>query len=345
MSKVLIMSFTNKGVELSNLISKSIETEYDVREYAFHKYIGESNSIPFTSGKDTMRTAFVEKYDYVIFIGAVAMAVRMLDGLMQGKDKDPAVIVVDVMANFAISVLSGHIGGGNEFTKYIADIVGATPVITTATDVSGHFAPDVFAKKNNLKLLSLSKAKEVAAAILNGETVKAYVEPGVKTDKLPDEIEIVEDESELDDKELSVRILKETPFDKANALYLIKRDIIIGVGCRKNIESEVFEREISDRLKDNKIDINRVLKIHSIDIKQDEKAINDFCEKYDIESEFFSESSLNRIEGEFTKSEFVRSVTGVDNVCERSAIAKGDELFVKKTAKNGVTMALARRKM
>ena len=78
MSKVLIMSFTNKGVELSNLISKSIETEYDVREYAFHKYIGESNSISFTSGKDTMRTAFVEKYDYVIFIGAVAMAVRMV---------------------------------------------------------------------------------------------------------------------------------------------------------------------------------------------------------------------------------------------------------------------------
>ena len=80
----------------------------------------------------------------------------------------PAVIVIDEQGKFCISLLSGHMGGANEWTARFAEVLGAEPVITTATDLNHKFAVDVFAKKNNLLITDRALAKEVSAAVVRG---------------------------------------------------------------------------------------------------------------------------------------------------------------------------------
>ncbi len=107
----------------------------------------------------------------IIFIGACGIAVRTIAPFLKSKTTDPAVLVIDEAGRFVISLLSGHIGGANEFALKIAEKIGAVPVITTASDVSGTLAVDVFAKKNGLTIGSMQDAKEIAAALLRKECV------------------------------------------------------------------------------------------------------------------------------------------------------------------------------
>ena len=105
--------------------------------------------------------------DLLIFIGSTGIAVRSIAPYVQSKKTDPAVIVVDEQGRHAISLLSGHIGGANELTLLVAELTGAEPVITTATDLHGKFAVDAFAARRNLYMDSMPAAKEIAAALVD----------------------------------------------------------------------------------------------------------------------------------------------------------------------------------
>ena len=112
-----------------------------------------------------------EDCDAIVFIGACGIAVRSIAPFVKSKKIDPAVVVVDEQGQFAISLLSGHIGGANELTEEIAEILRAQSVITTATDLNDKFAVDVFAKKNGCFISDMELAKEISAALLAGKEV------------------------------------------------------------------------------------------------------------------------------------------------------------------------------
>ena len=83
-------------------------------------------------------------------------------------------------------------------------------------------------------------------------------------------------------------------------------------------------------------------KVCSIDLKRDEPGLRAFCAAHGFAFETFSAAQLAAVEGRFSSSGFVQSVTGVDNVCERSAVlGSGGTLYCKKQAGGGVTMAAA----
>ena len=88
--------------------------------------------------------------------------------LSSDKMKDPAVVVMDEKGTFAIPILSGHVGGANELALLLAEEMGSLPVLTTATDVQGKFAVDMFAKKQSLLFSNRVLAKKISAAILRG---------------------------------------------------------------------------------------------------------------------------------------------------------------------------------
>ena len=114
--------------------------------------------------------------DAIIFVGATGIAVRAIAPFISGKSVDPAVLVIDEAGRYVISLLSGHLGGANALARTAASLIGAEPVITTATDAEGAFAVDTFAKENGFLLTDLRKAKEVSAKVLRGEKLRIYAD-------------------------------------------------------------------------------------------------------------------------------------------------------------------------
>lgn len=110
--------------------------------------------------------------DAIVFFAAAGIAVRSIAPYIVHKSSDPAVLVVDEAGCFCISLLSGHMGGGNELASRIAELLAAVPVITTATDREGKFAVDDFARKNHMVIRDWNRAKEIAVRILHGETIE-----------------------------------------------------------------------------------------------------------------------------------------------------------------------------
>ena len=171
--KISMICYTLTGQQTGEKLKKGLEKEGNIVSlFTKSKYI--PDSIKGSCGKWTGEQ--FETADSIIFIGAAGIAVRSIAPFIQSKKKDPAVLVVDELGKFVISLLSGHLGGANELACLAADILQAIPVVTTATDLEGKFAVDVFAKKNNCHIFRMKEAKEVSAALLAGEKVGFYSE-------------------------------------------------------------------------------------------------------------------------------------------------------------------------
>jgi len=249
----------------------------------------------------------------LIFVGAAGIAVRAVAPYIRSKAADPAVVVVDEGGQFAVPILSGHLGGANDLARKIAALCGATPVITTATDVNGVFAVDEWARRQNCAVLNPERIKTVSGALLAGGQV-----------------------------EISTRWLVAGTPPEGVALRLVPRIVTLGVGCRRGTPLEALETAFSALLGREKIHEKAICQVCSIDLKRDEPGLLAFCEKHGLPFVTFSAGELAAAEGDFPASEFVRKITGVDNVCQRSAVlGSGGRLIGTRYAGGGVTMALA----
>jgi cobalt-precorrin 5A hydrolase len=276
------------------------------------------------------------RYDALVFVCACGIAVRSVAPHIQSKVSDPAVIVIDEGGSFVIPVLSGHIGGANTLALRLGELLGAQAVITTATDIGGHFSPDSFAVANGLIMTDMEASKAAAAAVLSGEKI------GLVSDyeyiNLPDDISV--------DKECRVGLYIGSkdikPFSVT--LRLLPKNIVLGIGCKRGTECEAIESAVVSALKKADIPMERVTAAATADIKANEQGLLGFCKKYGLKLHTYSAQELMEVKGSFTVSDFVRAVTGADNICERSAVkCSGGKLILRKTAANGVTVAAAEK--
>ena len=332
--KVKAIAFSTQGCRTLQRLEGFFD---DIELYS--KTRADSLGIPTVDNVDDwVREAF-KTCDALIFIGALGICVRHIAPYLKSKDRDPAVIDIDEIARFTIPVSSGHIGGGNELALKIADYLDSTPVITTATDLHGLFAVDVFATKNRLSIQRLYLAKEASSRILHDEYI-GFVSRNGYDGKLPKGL------TESSKGEFGICISTESedkPF--GSTLLLVPQDISVGIGCRKDTDPKKLSDFVKETLWKEGIYKLRVGSISSIDIKYDERAIHELGYEYNIKPHFYSADELMSLEGEFSKSEFVRSVTSVDCVCERSAAYGGGKIILKKTARDGMTIALAKKEI
>jgi cobalt-precorrin 5A hydrolase len=269
----------------------------------------------------------------LVFIGAAGIAVRALAQHIRSKTTDPAVIVLDEYGRFAIPLLSGHIGGANALAKSIAALLGALPIITTATDGGGLFAIDSWAVRQGLRIINPERIKRVSALLLAGEAV-AFRSLFPIEGPLPDGF--AEDLRKYD---VSITIKTK---GKIDALRLVPRVLTLGVGCRRGVSSAELERAFHMLLKKASFHKEAVAQVCSIDLKADEPGLVEFCRSNGLPFKTYSAAQLNALKGRYTVSEFVRQTTGVDNICERSAVlGSGGTLLTKKDAGCGITMAFA----
>lgn len=332
--KVGIIAFTTNGCRTASAIAQAFPKD-EVELFA--KSTSDELGLKHvdTSMREWTGNAFAI-YDAIVFVGAVGIAVREIAPFVKSKDVDPAVISVDEKGKFSIPLLSGHIGGANGLAVMIAGSIGALPIVTTATDINGKIAIDSFAVNNNLTITSLHAAKDVAARILAGDPVGLVCEVTIKGEAPP----------ELrgpSDSPTGVYIGKEDKSPFENTLRLVPRDLVLGIGCRRDTPQADIEYMVSKAMETAGVSMDRVRAAASIDLKKDEKGLLAFAADHRIPITFYTSEELNALEGDFSKSKFVQSVTAVDCVCERSAIktSVNGRLILRKFAGNGVTVAIA----
>ena len=269
----------------------------------------------------------------LVFVGAAGIAVRAIAPHVKDKFSDPAVVSVDEAGRFAVPLLSGHVGGANALAERVAALTGGQAAVSTATDVNGLFAVDVWAKEQGLAVTDRALARAVSAALLEGEAVGFRSDDGA-----PCPAGLTEGPAEL-----GVWVTCRSgagPFPRT--LRLAPKRLILGIGCRRGTAVEAIEAAAAEALAG--YEPLAVAAVATIDLKQDEPGLLAFCTARDLPLLAFSAGELAAAEGEFTPSDFVKRVTGVDNVCERAAAAAGGRIVVPKLAKNGVTAAVAEKR-
>lgn len=280
--------------------------------------------------------------EYLIFIGACGIAVRSIAPYVADKKTDPGVLVIDECGNYVISLLSGHLGGANALAVLAAELLGAAPVLTTATDLHHRFAVDVFAKRNRCAIRNMTAAKEVSAALLAGENVGFYSEFPFDGELPMGFLPVSGEEAEMPEIGIAVTIHEDCkPF--ASTVQVIPPAAVLGMGCKKGREAEAVLAAAENCLEGLGIAREAVSLLTSIDLKKEEPGFLALSKEWGIPFATYTGEELAGAKGSFTPSAFVKSVTGTDNVCERSAVLGSGQgaLIQKKISGNGVTAAVS----
>ena len=273
--------------------------------------------------------------DALVFIGAVGIAVRAIAPHCRGKAVDPAVVVLDEQGQFAVSLLSGHLGGANDLTRRLAAACHAVPVITTATDARGIFAVDEWAVRQNCAVVEPERIKCISSALLAGKPVRYFSDWRIAGEP-PTGVQPTACAAQAD------FALTLTPV--GDALHIVPRMVVLGVGCKRGTTASQLEEALTAFCAASGLAPQSIAAAASIDLKKEEPGLLQFAKTHGWTLEFYTAEALRAVPGHFTASHFVKEITGVDNVCERAAVkAAGGQLFVPKWADNGVTLAAALR--
>ena len=309
MNNQAIFCVTEKGIEIAKEINKKIPSDIFVIE-KFNKNFG----ISFTSLKNIVNENFF-KYKYLVFIMATGIVTRIIAPYISKKDIDPAVISIDEQGNFVIPLLSGHLGGANNRSKEISEILNSIPVITTATDVSGKIAVDTLAENLKCKLDSLESAKKVTSLILQNKEISVILPENVKINSK------------------NVEITK-----------IIPKNICIGIGCKKGTRVEDLEMFVNEVFQDLNLHLESIKTLNSCWVKQEEEGLLKFSKLINKKINFFSKEEIEEFENLIEeKSDFVKKTIGVYGVSEPCAYLgsnKKGKFLVKKIKKQGMTLSL-----
>lgn len=310
--------------------------------------------------QDWVGELFAEKSALVV-IGACGIAVRMTASFVKDKLTDSPVIVADDTGKFVIPLLSGHVGGANELGRQIAGVLGAIPVITTATDNHNLFAVDVFARRNDLCIKNRQGIAAVSGKLLRGERVTiainqtsdaaaADVSEGAKKadcGAMPQELAEYAPQSPAPPDILVAGIEGwQAMGGRKPLIWLQPKEYVLGIGCRRGKTKEELEQFVKAKCELWEINMEEICAVVSIDVKRNEPGLAAFAAGCGLPLVTYSAQELLAVPGTFSASSFVESRVGVDNVCERAVMAYcGEEgsLIQAKAAENGMTLAAGRR--
>lgn len=286
-------------------------------------------------------------YDTLVFIMAAGIAVRMIAPYVQDKLKDPAVLVIDDLGRHVISLLSGHMGGGNQMTLEISEILKAHPVITTSTDVHHKAALDTMAKALDGYIDHFrEQVRAVNYLLIHNKKVGFYKEDCYEVQDLRGFTPL----KDLNNLEAFKKVVCVTYKDKLEAdmdvvVKVVPKDLVIGIGCRKETPIKLLEDSLKNFLESYNIDSHAVKCLASVEVKKDEKAIIALAGKLGVPFEVIETKEIAKVENLFEKSEFVKSQIGVYSVAEPAAyLVSNGNLWIGKHKYKGITFAIGRIK-
>ena len=329
--KVAVFAYSRQGCKTARKVMSYFAGD-EVRAYTMERFEEPGFGAIERPSKPFYEPIFAWS-DAMVFVGAVGIAVREIAPFIRSKLTDPAVVSMDELGHYVIPLLSGHIGGANDLALSLAEVVGGTPVVTTATDINKKFSVDAWAARKGLAITNLNIAKSVSAEILERPVPVKSDFPIVT--ELPNGV-VAAEEGKIG---ICISCHKEKPFEET--LLLVPPVLHLGIGCRRGTPVEKFREAVDSVLKEYNIHPRAIKQVTSIDIKSNEEGLLAFCKERNLPAVFYTAEQLWEVPGEFTPSQCVLRFTGVDNVCERSSMIGAEKLLVKKTIRNGVTVAIA----
>ncbi len=346
-AKICLVCITENGKKLALKINNLIENS--------HVYIvsNKKNNLKTDNEKENVflvkdkLSVVVEnlfkEYQYIIFIMATGIVVRVIAPYINSKFSDPAILVTDEKGINMISLLSGHMGGANEMTLHISKLINSNPVITTATDVNKKSSLDMIAKKLDAHIDDFREnVKDVNAMLVNNQEVGIYIDGDYDIDTRG--FKVLNNLTNIDDLEKVVIVTNKKEITKNSSfIKVIPRNLVVGIGCKRNTDSLLLQESLNDLLHQYNIDIKSIKKIGSIDIKHDEKAIIDLASYLDVEFITVCAKDISKVDCLFDKSEFVKKNVGVYCVAEPVAhILSNGNLIIEKHKYKGITISVGR---
>lgn len=301
-----------------------------------------------------------ECHVHIISVGAV---VRMISPLLEDKKHDPAVVCVDDAGTFVICVLSGHVGYGNHHTRQIAAAIHATPVITTASDVTGTLTVDILGRELGWSLdHPEQRVTEACAAVVNQAPVAFVQETGEPNfwpldQPLPPGVRYFRDLKDVQPHAFTMLLvvsdrdlLRTQPEHAARAVIYRPKSLVLGLGCDSQTPAALLDRGISYHCEQAGLDRRCIRNLATIDLKQHEPGILALCERYGWHLETYPAHVLDAVTGIETPSSVVQRHVGTRTVAEAACLksAGSARLLLPKQryreSEHGrsMTMALAR---
>ena len=299
---------------------------------------------------DQLSAVFQEAFarrENLVCVMAAGIVVRSIAPYLQGKDTDPAVVAVDEAGKFAVSLLSGHLGGANDLARRVAQILGATPVITTATDVQGLPALDSLAAERGLLIENLDAVRQVSMALLSGQPVRLVDPDGYLADLLQENNpSLFVGENDLDAALAGggpgVYVGFRERAWPPGWLILRPKNLVAGMGCHKGTPA----REILDFLqkifKQERLSLASLKALATIEAKKEEPGLRQAAAELGVEFVWFTKEELQEITVPHPSKQVAKHL-GVLSVSEAAALkAGGGELILPKVNGANATLAVAR---
>ena len=311
------------------------------------------------------------RYGSIICIMSCGIVVRTLAPLLAGKTCDPAVVVLDEDGRFAISLLSGHLGGANELARKTAAITGGEAVITTASDLRGKPAVDLIAQEAGLEIENPGMLSTIASAILDDQPVWVFDPEGFFSRRLPADHAFVVlhampavaavrtdadqtgvrcgagdrtcDDVGILESSPGIWVSEFLPPEGTECLLLRPASLVVGIGCNRGTTSGEIMEFVERVFRESRLSVRSIRNFASIDVKSDERGLLDAAGAFDKPIYFYSREEIAGVEVPNPSDAVARHV-GARSVCEASALrsAGTGKLPVPKRKAGNCTLAIAR---
>lgn len=380
-----LVAVSRGGVALASRLASQLSgavTLHVVDRYAEHvppEQTDRLTTFPLPM-KPVVGRLFESSQRLVLFL-PVGAAVRLISPLLQHKHQDPAVVCVDDAGRFAVSLLSGHIGGADALAQEVASILGSTAVVTSASHVKNTLAVDLLGGQFGWQLESDSTTiTRVSAAVVNGDLVGVCQEAGERSwlnleTSSAASLRSLLSSSEATSAGCSAALLisdRESVQEEARALdsrgipsvVYRPRSLVVGMGCRRGVSAQHLEDLLVASLQSADLSVKSIKCIATADIKRDEEGLIELAGKYGLPLICYGADDLNsvfesralterpagdveqevRMEGMPTPSAVAHGLLGVWGVSEPAALlASGaDRLLLTRRKTDRATLSVAR---
>jgi cobalt-precorrin 5A hydrolase len=347
--RIAIIAITRKGARLGARLRDGFA---GAELFVLRKYAGQAGkgATPFDQELRLLVRELWTDMDGFVFIMAAGIVVRLVAPHLQGKEHDPAVVVMDDAGKFAISLLSGHLGGGNELACRCAFLTGAREVITTATDANSLPSFDMLAKEEEWAIDDISRVKTLNALLLDGDQI-AVVDPTCRVrpyfhgkGNLAFFDTFMEAFKSGAKGYLFVTNRHLPPQANSSELLVLRpRNLVLGIGCNSGTAAEEIEEVVNRNMKRVFLSLMSVRCIATASAKREEAGLLAFAAKWGIPVQFYESGELNGVSVPSPPSRHAMVAIGATGVAEPAALlASGNgSLILKKVKSGNVTLAIA----